>query len=54
VREYWIVDPDKKEVTVYCFEKHDIADHDTYMADMTVKSKVFNGLEVKLAEIFTF
>lgn len=54
VREYWIVDPDKKEVTVYCFEKHDIADHDTYMADMTVKSKVFNGLEAKLAEIFTF
>jgi prevent-host-death family protein len=54
VREYWIVDPDKKEVTVYCFEKHDIADHDTYMADMTVKSKVFNGLEVNLAEIFTF
>jgi prevent-host-death family protein len=54
VREYWIVDPDKKEVSVYCFEKHDIADHDTYIGDMTVKSKVFNGLEVKLAEIFTF
>jgi len=54
VREYWIVDPDKKEVTVYCFEKHDIADHDTYMGDMTVKSKFFNGLEVNLAEIFTF
>lgn len=54
VREYWIVDPDKKEVSVYCFEKHEIADHDTYIGDMTVKSKVFNGLEVKLAEIFTF
>lgn len=54
VREYWIVDPDKEEVIVYCFEKHDIADHDTYMGDMTVKSKFFNGLEVKLAEIFTF
>ncbi len=54
VKEYWIVDPDKKEVHVYCFEKHDIADHDTYMGDMTVKSKVFPGLEVNLAEIFTF
>jgi prevent-host-death family protein len=54
VKEYWIVDPDKEEVIVYCFEKHDIADHDTYMGDMTVKSRVFNGLEVKLAEIFTF
>ncbi len=54
VKEYWIVDPDKKEVHVYCFEKHDIADHDTYMGDMTVKSKVFPGLEVSLTEIFTF
>jgi prevent-host-death family protein len=54
VREYWIVDPDKKEVHVYSFEKQDIVDHDTYMGDMTVKSKVFNGLEVNLAEIFTF
>lgn len=52
VREYWIVDPDKREVHVYCFEKHDIADHDSYLGDMTVKSKVFEGLEVKLAEIF--
>ncbi|MBP7176827.1 MAG: type II toxin-antitoxin system prevent-host-death family antitoxin [Thermoclostridium sp.] len=54
VREYWIVDPDKKEVHVYNFEKQDIADHNTYMGDMTVKSKVFCGLEVNLAEIFTF
>ncbi len=50
VKEYWIVDQDKKEVGVYCFEKRDIADHDTYMGAMTVKSKVFNGLEVKLTE----
>jgi prevent-host-death family protein len=54
VREYWIVDPDKKEVSVYSFEKHDIADHDTYIGDMIVKSKVFIGLEVRLADIFTF
>lgn len=54
VSEYWIVDPDKKEAFVYCFKKHDIADHDTYIGDMTVKSKVFNGLEVHLEEIFTF
>lgn len=54
VREYWIVDPDKREAHVYCFENHDIADHDSYLGDMTVKSKVFNGLAVKLSEIFTF
>lgn len=54
VKEYWIVDPDKKEFLVYCFEKNDIADHDTYIGDMTAKSKVFQGLEVNLSEIFTF
>lgn len=54
VKEYWIVDPDKKEISVYNFEKHDIADHDTYIGDMVVKSKVFKGLEARLADIFTF
>ncbi len=52
VREYWMADPDKKEVSIYSFEKHDIADHDTYIGDMTAKSKAFEGLEVKLTEIF--
>lgn len=54
VKEYWMVDPDKKEVAVYSFEKHDIADHNTYIGDMVVKSKVFAGLEVRLADIFAF
>lgn len=54
VQEYWLVDPDKKEVSVYSFEKHDIAEHDTYMGDMIVKSRTFKGLEVRLADIFTF
>jgi len=54
VREYWIVDPDKREVHVYSFEKHDIVDHDSYLGDMTVKSKLFKGLEVNLTEIFSF
>ncbi len=52
VKEYWIVDPDKKEVSVYNFKKHDISDHDTFIGDMTVKSKVFEGLEIRLADIF--
>jgi prevent-host-death family protein len=54
VSEYWLVDPDKKEVFVYVFEKQDIADNITYIGEMTVKSKVFNGLEIKLSDIFTF
>ncbi len=54
VKEYWMVDPDKKEVCVYNFEKCDISDRETYIGDMVVKSKVFNGLEFKLVDIFTF
>lgn len=54
VKEYWIVDPDKKEVCIYNFEKHDIEDHQTYIGDMVVMSKVFKGLEIRLADIFTF
>lgn len=54
VKEYWMVDPDKKEVSVYTFEKYDIADRDIYIGDMVVKSKVFSGLEVKLTDIFAF
>lgn len=54
VKEYWMVDPDKREARVYNFEKHDIADHNTYIGDMIVKSKVFAGLEIKLEDIFDF
>ncbi len=54
VNEYWMVDPDKKELSIYNFEKHDIEDHNTYTGDMVVKSKVFKGLEFRLADIFTF
>ncbi len=54
VKEYWMVDPVKKEIMVYNFEKHDIADHNIYTGDTVVKSKAFTGLEVRLADIFTF
>lgn len=54
VKEYWIVDPDKKEVSVYTFENYDIADHNTYLGNMTAKSNVFSGLEVRLTDIFAF
>jgi prevent-host-death family protein len=54
VKEYWIADPETKGISVYNFEKQDIMDHNSYVGDMTVKSKVFKGLEVRLADIFTF
>lgn len=54
VKEYWLVDPDKKEVTVYTFNKYEIEDRNTYIGDMIAKSIIFSGLEVKLADIFAF
>ncbi len=56
VREYWIVDIDKKEVLVYCFEKdkgeYIIKDYESFKSDLTLRSRVFKGLEFKLQEVF--
>lgn len=54
IREYWLVDPDKKEVYLYSFKNNDIADNEAYLGEAAVKSKMFEGLEVKLSDIFTF
>ena len=42
VREYWIVDPDKERVTVYCFE--DDAWPDVYSFDDDVPVRVSDGI----------
>lgn len=52
VQEYWIVNPFKKEVVVYCFENYDVAQNTTYRKDQIVTSHIFNGLEVSLSNIF--
>jgi prevent-host-death family protein len=54
VREYWIVNTDKMFVTVYSFEDRDIREYNAYLADMTVKSQYFKGLEIKVKDIFTW
>lgn len=57
VKEYWMVDTDKKEVMVYSFKKlkgeFTIDHYETYNVTMTLKSKAFQGLEIKLASVFT-
>lgn len=57
VGEYWLVDTDKKEVLVYSFEKQGgvkgIGDFTVFRGDEAVRSKVFEGLEIKLRDIFT-
>lgn len=52
VREYWIVNPLNREVTVYLFEDQDIDDSITYRKSETVQSFIFEGLSVEIDRIF--
>lgn len=54
ISEYWIVDTDNKQVTVYNFKNRNIIDSVAYTNNISVKSKVFVGLEIKLQDIFTW
>ena len=56
VREYWIVDTEKKEVYIYSFVKKagdfNISNYEAYQGNAMVKSKVFDGMEIGLDELF--
>ena len=56
VREYWLVDTEKREVLLYSFNKlagdNDIGDYSVFKNNEAVRSKVFEGLEIKLQDIF--
>ncbi len=53
VKEYWIVNPLNREVSVYLFEENNISKNTTYKNHETVISDNFAGLEVSLEKIFT-
>lgn len=48
VREYWIVDPLKSRILVYCFEKDSI---DEFSFRDTISSEVLNGLEIDFSKM---
>lgn len=48
VREYWIVDPDRKRITVYDFESEDIKDYSFYD---TVKASIYGDLYINFSDI---
>ena len=48
VREYWIVDPDKKRITVYDFESEDIKD---YTFSDSVKVNIYGDLYINFSDI---
>jgi Uma2 family endonuclease len=57
VKEYWIVDTEKKEVYVYSFEKkkgeYNIGNYESYAGNAVVRSKVFTGMAINMEEIFS-
>jgi prevent-host-death family protein len=52
VREYWIVNPINREVTVYLFEDKTISRNITYKKSETVESYFFTGLSAEIDRIF--
>jgi len=52
VSEYWMVDVEKKAIHVYQFEQQNIADYQIFINVDTAESSVFEGLIVKLKDIF--
>jgi prevent-host-death family protein len=52
VKEYWIVNPLNREVSIYLFEENNISKNATYKNLEKALSYNFNGLEVSLEKIF--
>ena len=52
VNEYWIVNPDNKEVTVYLFEDNNISNNTTYKNNEAAQSFIFKGLSAEISRIF--
>ena len=52
VKEYWIVNPNNRQVTVYHFKEQNIANFLTYKNNEVIHSFIFDGLLVEMAQIF--
>jgi Uma2 family endonuclease len=52
VKEYWIVNPNNKEITVFFFEDHKISNNITYRKSESAQSQIFAGLSVELDRVF--
>jgi len=51
IREYWVIDPENKTLTVYCFQA-DSSITKTYKSTDTVSVDVLPGLNIPLAQVF--
>lgn len=52
MREYWLVSPFNKEVTVYLFEHNDLSRNATYRLGEAAESFAFPGLAASLESVF--
>jgi prevent-host-death family protein len=53
VKEYWIVNPARREVYVYCFDQGDIKQYLVFQGSQSVNSLIFEGLAVPLEQLFS-
>lgn len=52
VKEYWIVNPFNRDVTIYYFEKNEVSETNTFKYPETAKSFLFENVTVELEKIF--
>lgn len=52
IKEYWIVNPLNKDITIYFFEDNNIAKNETYKKNESASSYFFIGLNINLKDIF--
>ena len=53
VREYWMVDVDRKTIYVYLFEKNSVFDYKVFTNVDIAESNAFDGLKVSLQKVFS-
>jgi len=52
VREYWVVDPEDSDVTVYCFSDGEVFSDKLYKAADTVPVGILPGFGIELERVF--
>ena len=53
ITEYWIVNPLRKEIYLYCFAEQDIKEYRVYQSAELAQSVTFDGLAISLDQMFT-
>lgn len=52
VKEYWLVDPEKKEIYIYSFKEQNIKNYEACADNKIAESNVFADLKIALNDIF--